>query len=136
MRLSDPVRALAAFEKARAIESDPDLLEDLADLYRRQGNLHAPAAALIEALAVDPSRSRLGGPLVELYGAVDPSGCAVTRSSAGPELNINCPLVHADICTASRNVAGHYDDRGQTAEAAAFRRTAVNELGCAPDALR
>jgi tetratricopeptide (TPR) repeat protein len=136
MRLSDPVRALAAFEKARTIESDPDLLEDLAGLYRRQGNLHAAAAALIEALAVDPSRTRLGGPIVELYGAVDPSGCAVTRSSAGPELNLNCPLVHADICSASRNVAGHYDDRGQTVEAPAIRRTAVNELGCAPDLLR
>jgi protein O-mannosyl-transferase len=136
MRLSDPARALAEFEKARAIESDPDLLEDLAGLYRGQSDFHAAAAALIEALAVDPSRTRLGGPLVDLYSAVDPSGCAVTRSAAGPELNVNCPLVHADICTASRNVAGHYEDRGQTTEAASIRRTAVNELGCAPDVLR
>jgi tetratricopeptide (TPR) repeat protein len=136
LRLNDLAHARAALEKARALDSDPDLLEDLAGLYRRQGEFHAAAASLIEALAVDPSRARLGGPLVELYGAVDPSGCAVARSSAGPELNVNCPLVHADICRASRNVAVHYDDHGQTDAAASIRRTAAGELGCAADLLR
>lgn len=130
LRLDDLAHARIALERARALESDPDLLEDLSSLYRRQGELHAAAAALIEALAVDPSRARLGGALVELYGAVDPSGCSVARSAAGPELNVNCPLVHADICTASRNVAVHYDDHGQTAAAASVRRTAATELGC------
>ncbi|MGP8247134.1 MAG: protein O-mannosyl-transferase TMTC1-related protein [Bryobacteraceae bacterium] len=135
LSLSDSARALAAFERGRHLESDPDLLEELAALYRQAGNQRAAAQALIEALAVDPSRVQIGPSLVELYSAIDPSGCAVVHSGAGPELNINCPLVHADICRASRNVAANYVQKGQTTEAAAIRRTAAVDLDCAADLL-
>jgi hypothetical protein len=40
-----------------------------------------------------------------------------------------------DICTASRNVAATYLRTRQYAEAAAVRRTAMQELGCTPELL-
>jgi tetratricopeptide (TPR) repeat protein len=129
-RLSEPARAIAAYERGRALESDPDLLEELAAAHRQAGNPRAAGAALVEALAMDGSRTRLAGTLVELYGAADPFGCAIARTEAGPELNINCPVVHADLCEASRNVAHNYLRHGQPAEAAAIRRTAAADFGC------
>jgi hypothetical protein len=82
---------------------------------------------------MDSSRVRLTPKLVELYGEVDPTGCAVSHEGGSRTLNWDCPLVHGDICSASRNVAGQYLSRGQSAEAASIRRVAVQELGCAPE---
>jgi tetratricopeptide (TPR) repeat protein len=67
-RLSDPLRALAALERGRAIQSDPDLLEELAEAYRAAGRARDAARAMVEALAMDSSRVRLTPKLVELYG--------------------------------------------------------------------
>lgn len=134
-KLGDPRHALEAFERGRALESDPDLLEDMAEEYRAAGDTRKAAMALVEALAMDPSRMRLASKLVDWYSELDPSGCAVSRAGGTLGLNVDCPLVHADICTASRNVAATYRHTWQHAEAAAIRRTAIQELGCAPELL-
>jgi tetratricopeptide (TPR) repeat protein len=135
-KLGEPGHALVAFERGRALESDPDLLEELASAYRAAGDTRRAAMALVEALAVDSSRMQLASKLVELYSEIDPSGCAVSREGGTSGLNVDCPLVHGDICTASRNVATTYLRTGQHAEAAAIRRTAIQELGCAPELLK
>jgi protein O-mannosyl-transferase len=131
IRLRDVPQAIAAFERGRLLGADPELLEDLASVYRAKGELRSAALALVEALAVDGTRVRLMSPLVDLYSAVDPGGCAVTREGGAPALNLACPLVHNDICAASANVAGVYTRRGQQWEAEAIRRTAITDLGCA-----
>ena len=132
-KLGDPGHALEAFERGRRLESDPDLLEELASAYRAAGDTRRAAMALVEALAVDSSRMQLASQLVEFYSEIDPSGCAVSREGSTSGLNVDCPLVHGDICTASRNVAATYLRTWQHKEAAAIRRTAIQELGCAPE---
>ncbi len=128
LRLSDPAQALAAFERGRAISSDPDLLQELAGVYRQQGNPRAAAATLVEAMGVDPSRSPVLTPaLVDLYRQIDPAGCAVTHSG---ELDPACPMVQADICAATHNVMVSYLRHGQTTEAAAVRQSAVQDFNC------
>ena len=134
-RLSDAPHALIAFEQGRKLESDPDLLEELGSAYIAAGDPRKAAIALVEALAVDASRVQLTSKLVELYAKIDPGGCAVSRKDFTPSLNLDCPLVHADICAASRNVAVSYLQTGQRFESSAIRRTAVEELGCAPELL-
>jgi tetratricopeptide (TPR) repeat protein len=134
-KLADPGRALAAFERGRALESDPELLEELASAYSDAGDTRKAAMALVEALAVDATRMRLASKLVELYSKIDPAGCAVSHDGGTASLNVDCPLVHGDICTASRNAAATYLHTGQQAEAAAIRRTAIQDLGCAPELL-
>jgi tetratricopeptide (TPR) repeat protein len=136
LRLSDAPHALAAFERGRALESEPELLEELASAYRTAGEPRKAALALVEALAVDPERAKLASTLVDLYGQIDPHGCAVTRQGGAGSLNLDCPLVHGDICAASRNVIGNYLRRGQQFEAAYIRRTAEQDLGCAPGLLK
>ena len=46
-------------------------------------------------------------------------------------LDLDCPLVHGDLCAASRNVMGNFLRRGQHVEADAICRVATTELGCA-----
>jgi len=135
-RLSDTPHALAAYERGRELESSPELLEELAALYRAKGENHKAALALVEALAVDPSQTQAAATLVELYAQIDPHGCAVTEQNGVPGLNPDCPLVHADICTASRNVIGNYLRRGQQYEADSIRKVAEQDLGCAPALLQ
>ena len=103
--------------------------------YLAAGDLRKAAVALVEALAVDSSRAQLTPKLVELYAKIDPEGCAVSRENFTPSLNVDCPLVHGDICAASRNVALSYMRTGQHVESAAIRRTAIEDLGCAPELL-
>jgi len=136
LRLADTPHALASLERGRTLESSPELLEQLATLYREAGDARKAAAALVEALAVDPQRVNLISQLVELYGQIDPNGCAVSHEGGGVSLNQDCPLVHADICSASRNVIGNYLRRGQPFEADSIRAIAVKDLGCAADALK
>jgi tetratricopeptide (TPR) repeat protein len=135
LRLSDARLALAAFERGRRLESDPDILEEVAAAYNSAGDLRKAATALVEALAVDSSRVQLTPKLVELYTKIDPGGCAVSRQDGTASLNVDCPLVHGDICAASRNVAASYLRTGQRFEAGEIRRTAVQELGCAAELL-
>ena len=136
MRLPDPLHALKAFEQGRMLESNPDLLEELGAAYRAAGDLRKASLALVEALAMDSTRTRIASQLVDLYTAIDPKGCAVVRQGGESILNPECPLVHGDICAASRNVIGSYLRKGQHFEADAIRRTATEELGCAPQLLQ
>lgn len=135
-RLSDLPHAVAALERGRALESEPDLLEELASAYRAAGDPHRAALALVEALAMDPNRGQAASSLVELYGQIDPQGCAISHQGGVPSLNPDCPLVHRDICAASRNVIGNYLHRGQQFEAGSIRRVAEQDLGCSPELLR
>ena len=134
-RLADRPHALAALERGRALESSPGLLEELASLYRAGGEPRKAGLALVEAMAMDPKRVDLATPLVELYGQIDPQGCSVTREGGALGLNPDCPLVHGDICAASRNVIGNYLRRGQQFEADAIRKVAEQDLGCAAELL-
>jgi tetratricopeptide (TPR) repeat protein len=135
-RLSDPQHALAALEHGRALASEPDLLEELGSIYEASSQWHKAAMTLIEALAVDAKRTHLNGKLVDLYEKTDPQGCSISREGGQRSLNVDCPLVHGDICTASRNVAVTYDRSGMASEAVFIRGVAQRDLGCAAEALR
>jgi tetratricopeptide (TPR) repeat protein len=129
-RLEDSQHALEAFERGRLLAPDPDVLEELASAYSAAGHPHEAAIALVEALSVDPNRTQLTSKLVEVYGKIDPTGCAISHQGGQPSLDLACPLVHNDLCAASRNVAGSLLRRGQKSEAAAIRQVAVEQLGC------
>jgi protein O-mannosyl-transferase len=135
LRLRQFPSALQALEFGRRLASDPDLLEALAAMYGEAGDARKSALALVEALAVDSSRGRVAEKLITLYKQIDPGGCAVQRDAGGESLNLACPMVHNDVCEASKNVALNYARRNQTAEAASIRRVAINDLGCAAASL-
>ena len=130
VKLGDLPHAVGAFDRGRDLESDPALLEEAASAYESAGDLRKSAGALVEAITVDPGRMPLTAKLTELYGKIDPAGCAVNRADTPPSLNLQCPIVHGDICAASHNVIANYLRHGQELEAGKIRRVAVEELGC------
>jgi hypothetical protein len=99
------------------------------------GEFRKAALALVEALEVDSKRPQIAEKLLGVYKRIDPAGCAVQKDAGGESLNLACPMVHEDICAASKNVVQNYLRRNQTAEAAAIRRVATQDLGCAASAL-
>jgi tetratricopeptide (TPR) repeat protein len=135
LRLSDTPQALAAFERGRTLESTPDLLGELASLYVANGELHKAALALMESLAANANQSEAASMLVNLYERIDPQGCAISHQGGAPSPNPDCPLVHSDICAATRNLIGNYLRRGQQFEADSVRSLAEQNLGCAPGLL-
>ncbi len=135
LRMLKHPEAIEAFERGRSLESDPVLLEELGRTYEAVEQPRKAAQALVEALLMDSRRSHINQKLVELYGKVDPQGCAANHEGGAPSLNIACPMVHDDICGASRNVAQNYVRRNQMQEAESIRRVAVTDLACTAESV-
>jgi tetratricopeptide (TPR) repeat protein len=130
LRLSDPRQALAAFQYGRTLQLDPDLFQEMSAAYRALGDPQQAAITLMEGLVVDASRTQFAAELVDLYQKTEPQTCAIRNVAGSVSLNLDCPLVHSQLCTASRNVALLYHQKGQDPMAATTIRSAVNDLGC------
>jgi tetratricopeptide (TPR) repeat protein len=116
LRLSDPRKAMEAFEYGRTLRPAPEFFEDMSAAWRAMGDPRRAAITLIEGLLVDKGNRKLASELVELYRETDPGSCA-------PSLDPACPLVHDQVCTAVRNVKQLYMRMGQAP-------MAVSEAGC------
>ena len=130
LRLSEPEKALPPLAYGRAHSSDPEFTIELSHALRAKGDWEQAAIVLVEGLVADAASSRLAGELLELYRQAAPASCAVQVSGGSPSINMECPLVHSQVCAASRNVTLAYRTSGQAARADATARSAVQELGC------
>ena len=130
LRLSEPRKAIEAFEYGRTLRPAPEFFEDMSDAWRVMGDPRQAAIVLIEGLLVDKSYTRLGSELVELYQRTEPGSCALLNAGGRPSLNPACPLVHDQVCTAFRNVKQLYMKMGQEPMAASTGQRAVSEAGC------
>lgn len=126
LREANQLEALSYYERGRSLEPNADLLEDEAATLESFGDYRKAAQVYVEALEIDGRRSYLNEKIVELYSKADPGGCAVKNGA----LNVSCPLVHGDICSAAKNVEDTFQRRGQSDDAAAIRRIAIIDLGC------
>ncbi|SPF31986.1 conserved membrane hypothetical protein [Candidatus Sulfopaludibacter sp. SbA4] len=130
LRLSDPRKAMEAFEYGRIIRPAPEFFEDMSAAWRAMGDPRQAAITLIEGLLVDQGYSSLASELVDLYRQTAPGSCALGGAGGTLTLNPACPLVHDQICAAFRNVKRLYLQRGQEPMAAGTARRAVSEAGC------
>jgi tetratricopeptide (TPR) repeat protein len=130
LRLSDPRKAMEAFEYGRTLRPAPEFFEDMSAAWRTMGDSQRAATTLIEGLLVDKSQTRLASELVDLYRQTDPGSCAVHDAGGVLSLDPACPLVHDQVCTAFRNVKQLYMQMGQDPMAADTERKAVSEAGC------
>jgi tetratricopeptide (TPR) repeat protein len=130
LRLSEPRPALESLTFGRTLRPDPEFSEEMSAAWRALGDPQQAAIALIEGLAIDSSHAQFASELVELYRQTEPQSCAIRNAGGSVGLNLECPLVHSQLCTASRNVALLYRQRGQGADAASTVRSAIRDLGC------
>jgi tetratricopeptide (TPR) repeat protein len=130
MRVSDFRKAIEAFEYGRTLRPDAEFFEEMPAAYRALGDPQQAAIALMEGLVVDSSHTQFASELVELYQQTAPQSCAIRDAGGSVSLNLDCPLVHSQLCTASRNVALMYRQMGQELTAATTARSAIRDLGC------
>jgi hypothetical protein len=130
LRLSEFGKAVETLQKARQQRLQPELFEELSAGYRGMGDLRQAAIALIEGVVADPGDPRFAPELVELYKQSDPQSCAIRNTGGAAGLNLSCPLVHDQVCAASRNMVRFFLQTGQPGPADRIRRSAVSDLAC------
>ena len=130
LRLSDPQKAMEAFEYGTILRPAPEFFEDMSDAWRAMGDRRQAAIVLMEGLLVDKSYTRLASELVALYRQEDAGSCALLNNSGTLSVNPACPAVHDQICAAFGNVKQLYMRMGQEPLAVSTAQRAVSEAAC------
>jgi hypothetical protein len=131
MRLSDPRKALVAFQYALSLRpQNPEYYQNVSAAYLSLGDKRQAAIALIAGLIVNPDNSELAGSVDKVYQQIDPKGCAVREVEGKPRLDAACTLVREHLCLAYRSLALLSVDIKQERTADELKTTAVSNLGC------
>lgn len=120
LRLGEPRNAVDSLQKGLARALSLDMLLELSTAYQAMGKQREAVIPLFEAVVINPNDAKLMSDLIELYKKTDPHGCSLRNILGRPELNLECPLIQNDKCTAYRNVARAYQQFGYAQE---LRRT-------------
>ena len=128
IRLQAPEKAAEAFARGRAMRPDPELFQELARAWLVQGKWEEAAIALMEGIVIDPNAGALPGELAGIYRRQAPGTCALQ----GNNINVECPMVHDQLCTASRNVAKSHRENRRVSMADETVRVAIQSLRCNP----
>ena len=132
-RLQQPQQAMEAFQYGRMLRAQPEFFEEIYATWRTLGEPRKAVMALMEGMIEDPSQSRLASRAMRFYLETAPGSCAFSRTGGPLTLNLGCPLVHEDLCGASKNLFERYRQSGQTASGVIERATAV---GCSAEMFR
>jgi len=133
-RMGEPKQAIEAFDYVRSINPRAEFFEEMAAAYRTMRDPAAAAVTLLEGITMgEGDRSRLAADTVNLYGQTAPESCALAGSGSSTTLNLNCPLVRNELCTAGRNAAALYRRMGRESDAIATASSSVRSLGCPSD---
>ena len=129
LRLSQPEDALAALRHGLLLEFRPEFFEEISHAYEEEGDSRQAAIALMEGLAMNSGQSQLAAGLADIYRKSAPRSCAV---QPGGGVNMQCPLVKDELCSALANVAELYSTVGRHADAAQAENARKGEIGCHP----
>ena len=136
LRVSQPRKALEALEFGRALRPDPEFFDEMSAAWLALGDPQQAAIALMEGLGIDPSHAQCAAELAALYQRTEPESCAIRNVGGSVSLNLECPLVHSQLCAASRNVALLYHRQGRDPLAANTVRSAIRDLACPVELFR
>ena len=89
------------------------------------------AVSLEEKAQVDGFQPATVAAIRSVYGKIPDGSCAFVQQGTVWQLNMNCPVVKSDLCTAWSELAGAYADARQAAQSQTLRDTAVSRYGCA-----
>jgi protein O-mannosyl-transferase len=129
--------ALNALTSAGWSEPQAEYYEEVSKTYRAMGDDQKSIVALLEGITMNATNQvNLAADVVELYKQTAPDSCALTGSGTGAAINFTCPLVHDELCQATRNVALLYHQMHRDNEAMATASGAINSLGCPADMFR
>ena len=134
--LGQPEQALEALRYGRSIDPQPAFFEEISRTFSGMRQPEQAAISLLEGLAVDSTQTGLVSELTRLYQETAPQSCALNRTAAGLTVDLNCPLVHAQLCTASHNAVEMFTGMRDPSSAGAVIQNAVRNYGCPAEMLR
>ena len=134
-RMGEPQKALEPLAFGRTHGGGTEFTVELARALQASGQWERGAIVLIQEL-VGASQPQLLAELVDLYRKAAPTGCAVRGTGEAAQINMDCPLVHGHVCTASQELAGQFRRNGQPGKAEAVARSAVQDLACPAEMFR
>ena len=123
--------ALNALSSAGWSEPQAEYYEEVSKTYKAMGDNQKAVVSLFEGITMNATNQvNLASDVVELYKQTAPESCALNGSGTGAAINFACPLVHDELCQATRNVAFLYHQMHRDNEAMATASGAVSSLGC------
>jgi hypothetical protein len=129
--------ALESLQYGLTINPRQALFEEMAVTWRAMGDPSRAAVALLQGLTMDAgAQARLATELVQLYRETAPRSCALEGNADSVALNLNCPLVHSELCAAGREATVLYRQMQRGADAIATASSAVHSLGCPAEMFR
>jgi tetratricopeptide (TPR) repeat protein len=134
--LGQPEKALEALRYGRSIDPQAAFFAEIARTFSGLGQPEQAAISLLEGLAVDSTQAGLVAGLTQLYQETAPQSCALNRTPAGATLNLGCPLVHSELCAASRNVVAMFQAMRDPSSAGAVAQNAVRNYQCPAEMFR
>jgi tetratricopeptide (TPR) repeat protein len=131
--LGEPLKAVEALQHARRIRPGSPDDEDsaaLAGAYDSMGQWRQAAVALLEGQTLSPNNPAFLADVLDLYKQRDPQGCELQNIAGSSRLNLACPAVHEDLCSALANVARLRRARGEAGLGELTGHSAQVDFGC------
>jgi hypothetical protein len=126
--MGQPARALEAFEEGRMLEPEIVFFGEIVRTHETLGDPRRAVIASLEGLVADPVQTGFASKAITLYRGMDSRTCASLAGGSG--LNVSCPTVRDDLCTAGLNVFRLYLQSGRSEQAASIRSNTLDALGC------
>jgi tetratricopeptide (TPR) repeat protein len=140
MRLSENSKALDAYLTMRHLApTNPDAYLSIASVYLATGHADEACTALMQTLLLDSSRTQALRLLADIYRQIDREGCAVVTNQGEPRLNLDCPIVRNQICSAYYGLMQVFlqtKDMDLHRRAAEAEQNALHNYHCPPDAFQ
>ncbi|HEY1341860.1 MAG TPA: tetratricopeptide repeat protein [Bryobacteraceae bacterium] len=105
----------------------PDFYMNLARAYFASGDTRSAVTAVVAKAALAGFNKATLGEVQKAYENVPDGACAVTASG---DLNLKCPRLRSDLCTAYRDLRGYFLAARDPARARSLRDEAVKKYGC------
>jgi tetratricopeptide (TPR) repeat protein len=131
-RLGLNVEALEAYRDGRNM--DPTTLpfyDGIAEVYLAGGNPAGAAITVLEKALMDNSRPATMSALQGAYARLPNGACAVLQENGVWKMNLDCPGVRRDLCTAYADLVQAFVEARDSATARRFERNARELYGCA-----
>jgi tetratricopeptide (TPR) repeat protein len=118
--------AIRAFRYGRNVNpQSADAYDGLAGAYLAEGKVEWAAISMVEKAQVDGAQAATLSALRAIYARIPEGACAVKEGG----LNLECPRVRADTCTAWVDLAQAFAEARQTAASVGFTQRAA-AFGC------
>jgi tetratricopeptide (TPR) repeat protein len=122
--------AIQAFRYGRNVEpKSVEVYSGLAGAYLAEGKPEWAAISMVEKAQVDGAQAATLSALRAIYARIPEGACGVTEDGGALKLNLACPRLRGDLCTAWLDLSRAFAEARQPASSVEFKQRAA-AFGC------